>query len=745
MALADHIRLASARMLGHTNRTIVFSKVNGDTYLEPDAPEAERVLTPSLSRLLTQIDRPPAAFLNMVREQLTVTSFTGFVEKFMPGFYFCVEGGESIAAYLSRNKPVDGPALFFSLVGKLDWRKIPITEEHLLLQRVDKFIAQRGRVDSPSERVDRDASLFNCRLLVNREDLYRLAADLSDKFDRIKDEVALDRDSQATRNAINAYDQTANSFADKIKDLIAALPIIFVDVDLLGEKPLEPGREASDRPESGASDMNRMMDRLAAARRSAGDIGASLASALMSRDHGNGEDDASRKAASDARHFQRIYTDAVRDFLEVTTPLFEQILGMYLLFHEFPDRDRVFSPGDTRGEDPYAPEVIFANDYLADLCETRDAELRRVFEMTNAQAANQFRDSISFAVVPQAAPFRQPRPPARDRQPISIDDDLFTRIDAAQRFSVMRDSDTASSSVAYLDDITKIMDWGDAFGFQVLFSPEEKLLAERVGRGDLAEIERSYALESLTTRAEADALVLCVPDYPIVPPDGKLIVGRGPDGEDVAVKVPGLVIRSCYIAAGRLMANDVPECLEVSVRLAGRGDNTRVNSELPGVAVDLARYPFLREPDLPGCSSVPAGVLESLRAEHMPFAVFTPLPGPAACPPRTLRRDSPGLVPKYRHLHLFRQERHLIRLLRAANSMDGGTLPGDAGEAEAVLTNAIRAILDDPRWSRPSNAVNVFPGALEEDGCSVRHAGGSAYRFTFHFRDTRLNEVTAEF
>ena len=87
---------SNRKMLGKTNRAVLFAKVNLDEFLDPDALEQEREYTPSLASLLAQIEElPEEQFLSMVRENLTVRSFSEFLDKFQPGFYYRLRGPQA--------------------------------------------------------------------------------------------------------------------------------------------------------------------------------------------------------------------------------------------------------------------------------------------------------------------------------------------------------------------------------------------------------------------------------------------------------------------------------------------------------------------------------------------------------------------------------------------------------------------------------------------------------------------------
>ncbi len=88
---------ANRKMLGKTNRAILFARVNMDEHLDPELPLEERELTPSLETMLARInDTSEEQFIAEVRENLTVTSFREFLDKFQPGFYYRVAGPRAV-------------------------------------------------------------------------------------------------------------------------------------------------------------------------------------------------------------------------------------------------------------------------------------------------------------------------------------------------------------------------------------------------------------------------------------------------------------------------------------------------------------------------------------------------------------------------------------------------------------------------------------------------------------------------
>ena len=179
---------SNRKMLGKTNRAVLFAKVNLDEYLDPDALEQEREYTPSLTSLLAQIEElSEEQFLSMVREGLTVRSFAEFLDKFQPGFYYRLRGPQ--AAPQAEDAPTDEtpgtPQLDFSLEGGPGWRKIRITADHPYVRCLRDLIKKRVRQDVSTFRVDVDASLFAFKPRNQRTLMRKIAEDVQFKNYRL--------------------------------------------------------------------------------------------------------------------------------------------------------------------------------------------------------------------------------------------------------------------------------------------------------------------------------------------------------------------------------------------------------------------------------------------------------------------------------------------------------------------------------------------------------------------------------
>lgn len=456
--------------------------------------------------------------------------------------------------------------------------------------------------------------------------------------------------------------------------------------------------------------------------------------------------------------FLGVYSNAVEQFLKTVTPLFETIMGVYLLFNEF--------PADVRVPEGIKPELVVANADLPDLFLTRPDELRRYFEIACAQATNQFRDAVSFVLVPNVAELRRKRPVRKQRKKEVIgllEDEAFAEIRKAQE-AASESMDEGYGRVTYVDEMLAMMDWGAEYGFQILFSPEERVRAGRIHRDFFQDLNDAYAIDAVVEKDSSDCAILCLPDFVILPPDGKLVTGKTatdytdprtgaeiPAGTEIGLDVPELTVRSCYVAAGRLMANEVPEYLRRKLQRSKK-DAGMLRPDLPGVGIDLAVHPFLGETDLPTDHFLNDGVLAELLSPDMPFLVFTHVAGrsPFLSVPRTMRRlHGADGTQSYRHLHLFRQQVYLNRLLRAAHELGyGGSWPSDDAEAEAQMLEHLTNLLKPwVGWYNPDKFVNSFPSRLsEKEPFTVhREQGSNVFRVAFNFEQGLIAEFKVVF
>ncbi len=235
-----------------------------------------------------------------------------------------------------------------------------------------------------------------------------------------------------------------------------------------------------------------------------------------------------------------------------------------------------------------------------------------------------------------------------------------------------------------------------------------------------------------------------------MPPDGKLVTGKTAEGGiEVGVDVPELTVRSCYVAAGRLMANDVPDYLRRKLQRAKK-EVSSMRADLPGVGIDLSINPFLGETDLPTDHFLNDGLMSDLLSSNMPFLAFTHVSGrsPFLSVPRTLRRlHKEDGNQSYRHLHLFRQEVYLKRLLRAAWELGyGGSMPEDKAKAEEMLTDHLNYILKWTKWYDPAKLVNSYPSELKTgQEFKVQRAEGNNFKIALYFEQGLIDEFGISF
>ena len=840
---------ANRSMLGKTNRSILFAKVNLDEFLDPEALERDQEYTPSLGSLLSRVDEmSDEQFLASVRENLTVTSFAEFLDKFQPGFYYRVRGpqmaqvvdGEEAAPAEQAPGP---PQIEFSLEGGPGWKKIRVSSDHPYIRCLRDLIKKRVRQDVSTFRVDVDASLFAFKPKNQRTLMRKIAEDVQVKNDRLMLEVKRNPASKDTVRALEAYQTAADDFQGALEDTVRVLPTVVYGLEQTanelkrqtpGGGPIDPnvyqiefGKDRSliasprslptlpalEAPAAGDKKTKKLTDGEKKLLESSGEAegeggalvkseGASTGTAIAVRTLDNALDRIREQGKlvagqdialvpqekrfpiavgkfmdkmidrgmiaplmgnlvatvlqnpkelallnpdlRDVEHyhdmFLGVYSNAVESFLQTVTPLFETIMGVYLLFNEF--------PADVRLPDNMKPELIIANDDLPHLFLSRPDELKKFFEGANAQANNQFRDAISFVIVPNVAEFKKKRPAKRKQNSIMLDDPILESIRAAQD-AISPDADTYGKTT-YVDEMLPLMDWGYQYGFQVLFSPEERVQAGRARREYLQNLNDAYAIDAVVERESGDCGILCLPDFTIMPPDGKLVTGKTAEGGiEVGVDVPELTVRSCYVAAGRLMANDVPDYLRRKLQRAKK-EVASMRADLPGVGIDLSINPYLGETDLPTDHFLNDGLMSDLLSSSMPFLAFTHVSGrsPFLSVPRTLRRlHKEDGEQSYRHLHLFRQEIYLKRLLRAAWELGyGGSMPEDNEKAVAMLSEHLSYILKWTKWYDPEHLVNSFPSALKTgQEFKVQRDGGNNFKVALYFEQGLIDEFGISF
>jgi hypothetical protein len=809
---------SNRKMLGKTNRAVLFAKVNLDEYLDPDALEHEREYTPSLTTLLAQIEElPEEQFLSMVREDLTVRSFSEFLDKFQPGFYYRLRGPQaSEPPAAGEDAPVDEgpgtPQLDFSLEGGPGWKKIRITSDHPYIRCLKDLIKKRVRQDVSTFRVDVDASLFAFKPRNQRTLMRKIAEDVQVKNDRLMLEAKRNPSSKDTARALESYQSAADEFQGALEDTIRVLPTVVYGLEQTANdlKRLAPGGGPVDpniyqiefgknrsliaspqqlpaltalaAPDNDGKKTKKQLEGKGAEENAlvTTDGQASTGTALATRTLDNALDkirESSKLSAGQDLALiapEKRFPVAVGKFMDkmiergLIAPLMGNLVAtvlqnpkeLALLNPDINDVNHyhdmflgVYSnavefPADVRVADDMKPELVIANADLPSLFLSRPEELKRYFEYACAQANNQFRDAVSFVIVPNVAEFKKKRPAKRKAPSIMLDDPLLESIRAAQDAS--SPDDETYGKVTYVDEMLPLMDWGYEYGFQVLFSTEERVRAGRTKREYLQSLNDAYAIDAVVERESGDCGIICLPDFTIMPPDGKLITGKTAEGGvEVGVDVPELTVRSCFVAAGRLMANDVPDYLRRKLQHA-RKDVTSMRADLPGIGIDLSINPYLGETDLPTDHFLNDGLMGDLLSPGMPFLAFTHVSGrsPFLSVPRTLRRlHREDGEQSYRHLHLFRQETYLKRLLRSAWELGyGGAMPEDNQKAEAMLTDHLSYILKWTKWYDPEHLVNSFPSALKTgQEFKVQRENGNNFKIILYFEQGLVDEFGISF
>jgi len=214
---------------------------------------------------------------------------------------------------------------------------------------------------------------------------------------------------------------------------------------------------------------------------------------------------------------------------------------------------------------------------------------------------------------------------------------------------------------------------------------------------------------------------MCVPDFVVLPPDGVLFTGTVMDGRMVGVDVPQMVVRSCYVAAGRILSNDDPTALSSLLKSlpASLQANLKVRQSLPGVGVDLVKYPFMGKTNLAPDHYLSDPVVRALNARDKSFLVFQHISGqsPSIATARTLRRVRTDSGEQYVRFTDWRQQVYLTRLLYAAYWKGyGGAWP-----TEPEMNDLMTSIVTHMGWydEQREGYVNAFPSELEGDTIGV--------------------------
>jgi len=247
--------------------------------------------------------------------------------------------------------------------------------------------------------------------------------------------------------------------------------------------------------------------------------------------------------------------------------------------------------------------------------------------------------------------------------------------------------------------------------------------------------------------------VLCLPDFVCLPPDGVLITGRVVDGREVGVEVPEVVVRSCYVAAGRLMCNDAPEVLQGMIAKVPRqqlqAQPMKVRPGLPGVGVDLTKYTLLGQTSLPVDHFMDDAILRTLLARDRSFLVFGQVSNmsPNIAAARTLRRAITDAGERYALIHHYRQQVYLRRLILAAYHLGlMGAWPS-GNDMNALMDQLIKYF----GWYdiNKEGYVNSFPSQLQGDALTVEpidEAGQMVgYNFNMPFAAGAVGEMEITF
>lgn len=455
--------------------------------------------------------------------------------------------------------------------------------------------------------------------------------------------------------------------------------------------------------------------------------------------------------------FLGIYSAAVENFLRTVSPLFETLMGVYLLFNEFPSQLR-----DVR------PELIVTNDELTDLWQAYPEELAYFLRSACHQATNQYRDAIGFAIVPSVLPLVSDEPATPPSGYISAGN-FVSEYHAKQQVQAEEDRIKLDETIEELrhrtiqekggfgrvtgaGELMGLLQLAYECGFVVFFSPEEKVIAGRTRAETIAAIQEMYCPSSVVDQDWAAAGVLCLPDFVVIPRDGVLITGKVMDGREVGVDVPELVVRACYVAVGRFMANDSPKVLSTIIAnlpTALRTQPMKVRNTLPGVGVDLARYPALSQTRLAPDHFMEDVVLRQLTGRDKSFLVFSQVTGnpPNIVQARTLRRFPTEAGDRYMLVHHYRQQVYLRRLLFAAYHLGGGGGWPNPEEMNALMER----LIGYQRWYdiNREGYVNAFPSELEGDRIIVQpiEQGGelAGYNFALPFRAAVTGEMLITF
>lgn len=688
------------------------------------------------------------------------------------------------------------PEYEFSLEGgpvENGWKRINITMDHPLFKNLSLHLKERALSSKTTVNVSVDSALWGFRPESQEKQLRKTAQDFKSSSKKLTLEMGRDATSADTRKALESYDKKIEDLENAIGDDLRVLPVIASGL-AAARKALGTGGNANAGPNMGPyaleiGERGRLITRPALpsetikgldgaeASRAALEAGGNeivlLSNALQShplaprsvteivklKDDDQYpalvgalmEDLVSRKKIQpvignmlavilqdpkqlatwqvspkevEVFHdtFLGIYSMALDSFLRVIKPMFETLMGVYALFNEFPADVR-------RGQ----PELIITNDELTDLWQVYNEELTAFVRSACLQAANQYQDAISFAIVPGSEPLKDKAPAPPPSSFIRGGDfvtDFFSPVkeEAAKDVSKLKAEfdhlriegagDTGGfGRIAGAPEVMGLMQLGNQCGFSVFFSPENLVIAGRVDAGDMALLQENYTPGTVVDKDWAVSGVLCLPDFVCLPPDGMLFTGKVMDGRSVGIEVPQIVVRSCYVAAGRYMANDNPDVLKSVINsLPSELRKTyKVRPLLPGLSADLTRFPDLGRTNLAPDHFLSDDILRTLLGRDKSFLVFSHVrtQPPKIAQPRTLRRERTARGEQYVMLHHWRQRNHLMRLLYAAYHLGGGGAWPTEDEMVGLMTDITNWI----GWYDMAGEgyVNSFPSKLEGD------------------------------
>ncbi len=689
------------------------------------------------------------------------------------------------------------PEYEFSLEGgpvELGWKRVPITLDHPLFKNLSMSLKERAVTSKTTANVSVDDALWGFKPQMAESLLRKTAQDFRSISKKLALETKRNPNSPETRNALEAYDRKLTELESAIGDDLRVLPTIASGLatarkalgaggsagagPALGGFMLEMGERANVivRPlppaetlkqleagegketkalESGSTEivsLRKALDSHTLAERKVAEIvkmpdddqypalvgslmhdmirrhkiqpvvGNMLSVILQDAKELATWNIAPREVEVFHDTFIGIYSMAVENFFKAVVPMFETLMGVFALFNEFPADVR-------RGQ----PELIVVNDELTDLWRIYNDELAMFLRSSCLQAANQYRDAVSFALVPSVAPFKNKAPASPPsvfiRAGQFLEDYNAAPVEEAHQdvsalraeFDALRRKESGDSGgfgrVAGAPEVMGLMQLGKECGFSVFFSPERQIIAGRTDAVVVEALQEGYCPDTVVDKPWAVAGMLCLPDFVVLPPDGMMFTGKVMDGRSIGVEVPQIVVRSAYVALGRYMANDNPEVLASAINklpIAQR-QRLKVRAGLPGLSVDLTQHGVLGKTNLAPDHFLSDSILRALQGRDKSFLVFSHVQGqsPNISAPRTLKRERTESGERYVLLHHWRQQLYLSRLLYAAYYKGyAGAWPSD--EEMAVLMDKI---VNWMGWYdiQREGYVNSFPGELTGD------------------------------